>query len=74
MNRKFINSKKKLNKQFPGDRDRWCRREIINEIVRTFQDVESFINTYNNVNIIMLFFFNARFCKNSKAGLIDEIM
>ena len=40
---KIKNSKKSLNKQFPGVRDRRCRREVINEIVRIFQSVESFI-------------------------------
>ena len=35
---------KKINKQFPGlKNNRRCRRELINEIVRIFQAVESFI-------------------------------
>ena len=39
----FKNSKKNLNKQFPVIRDGRYRKEAINEIVRIFQNVESFI-------------------------------
>ena len=32
-----------LNEQFSGIKDRKYQREIINEIVRLFQDIESFM-------------------------------
>ena len=36
------NCKKRLNKQFPDVRDRRYGRDVINGIVKNFQDIESF--------------------------------
>ena len=43
MNKRFKTVRKNLNKQFSGVRDRRCTREVINEIVAIFQNVEGFI-------------------------------
>ena len=43
MDKRLKTVRKILNKQFPGIRNRRFRREVINEIVRIFQTVESLI-------------------------------
>ena len=43
MDKRLKNSKKNLNKQFLGIRDRRYRRKVINKIFRISRDVESFI-------------------------------
>ena len=43
MDKRLKTVKKNINKQFLDFRNRRYRREVINEIVKIFQNVESFI-------------------------------